>query len=147
MDSQGEPLASAIAWFDLRTVEEYEFIRERIGYETLFRVSGITPDPMFSLCKILWIRNHFPEAFRRARYWLLFADYIAFRLCGVAATDPSLACRTLAYDLKRGDWSSEILDAAGVPPSRLPPVCKSGSPLGHVTASQRECDESADDVQ
>jgi xylulokinase len=135
VDSQGQPLASAIAWFDLRTVEEYEFICERIGYETLFRVSGITPDPMFSLCKILWIRNHFPEAFRRACYWLFFADYIAFRLCGVAATDPSLACRTLAYDLRRGDWSSEILDAAGVPPSRLPPVCKSGSPLGRVTAT------------
>ena len=31
VDSQGRPLASAIAWFDLRTVEEYESIRERIG--------------------------------------------------------------------------------------------------------------------
>jgi xylulokinase len=135
VDSQGQPLASAIAWFDLRTVEEYEFIRERIGYETLFRVSGITPDPMFSLCKILWIKNHFPEAFRNASCWLQFADYIAFRLCGVAATDPSLACRTLAYDLKRGDWSSEILEPAGVPPSCFPPVRKSGSPLGRVTPS------------
>jgi xylulokinase len=135
VDSQGEPMASAIAWFDTRTVEEYEFLRERIGYETLFRISGITPDPMFSLCKILWIRNHFPEAFHRARYWLLFADYIAFRLCGEAATDPSLACRTLAYDLQRGDWSREILEGAGVPASCLPPVRKSGSPLGRVTAS------------
>jgi xylulokinase len=90
---------------------------------------------MFSLCKIPWIKNHFPEAFRKARYWLLFADYIAFRLCGVAATDPSLACRTLAYDLEHGDWSTEILEAAGVPPSCLPPVRKSGSPLGQVTAS------------
>jgi xylulokinase len=135
VDSQGRPLASAIAWFDLRTVEEYESLRERIGYETLFRVSGITPDPMFSLCKILWIRNHFPEAFRNARYWLQFADYVAFCLCGVAATDPSLACRTLAYDLKHGDWSSEILEAAGVSPSCLPPVRKSGSPLGRVTPS------------
>jgi xylulokinase len=135
VDSQGQPLASAIAWFDLRTAEEYESIRERIGYETLFRISGIAPDPMFSLCKIVWIRNHYPEAFRNARYWLQFADYIAFRLSGVAATDPSLACRTLAYDLKHGDWSSEILEAAGVPPSCFPPVCKSGSPLGRVTPS------------
>lgn len=135
VDSQGRPLASAIAWFDLRTVEEYEFIGERIGYETLLRISGITPDPMFSLCKILWIKNHLPEAFRKVHYWLLFADYIAFRLCGVAATDPSLACRTLAYDLKHGDWSSEILERAGVPPSCLPPVCKSGSALGCVTAA------------
>lgn len=135
VDAQGQPLASAIAWFDLRTVEEYESLRERIGYETLFRVSGITPDPMFSLCKILWVRNHYPEVFRKARYWLQFADYIAFRLCGVAATDPSLACRTLAYDLEQGVWSGEILEAAGVPPSSFPPVCKSGSPLARVAPS------------
>jgi xylulokinase len=135
VDARGQPLASAIAWFDLRTVEEFEFLREQIGYDTLFGVSGITPDPMFSLCKILWIRNHHPDAFRKVRHWLQFADYIAFRLCGVAATDRSLACRTLAYDLKRGDWSNEILQAAGVPPSCLPPVRRSGSPLGRVAPS------------
>jgi xylulokinase len=135
VDSQGQPLASAIAWFDLRTVAEYECIRDRVGYETLFKLSGITPDPMFSLCKIVWIKNHLPNAFRSARYWLQFADYVAFRLCGIPATDPSLACRTLAYDLKRGDWSSEILEAVGVPPSCFPPVCKSGSPLGLVAPS------------
>ena len=28
---------------------------------------------------------------------------MAFRLCGIPATDPSLACRTLAYDLNRGN--------------------------------------------
>ena len=135
IDSQGQPLAPAIAWFDLRSVEEYEYIRDRVGYDTLFKVSGITPDPMFSLCKILWAKNHLPSAFRNARYWLQFADYIAFRLCGVPATDPSLACRTLAYDLKRGDWSSEILEAVGVAPSSLPPVRKSGSALGCISPS------------
>jgi xylulokinase len=135
IDSEGQPLAPAIAWFDLRTVAEYEYIRERVGYETLFKVTGITPDPMFSLCKILWVKNHLPTAFARARYWLQFADYIAFRLCGIPATDPSLACRTLAYDLKRGDWSKEILEAVGVAPSCFPPVRKSGSPLGPIAPS------------
>ncbi|MGA7904193.1 MAG: FGGY family carbohydrate kinase, partial [Terrimicrobiaceae bacterium] len=135
IDSRGQPLASAIAWFDLRTVSEYEWLRDRVGYERLFEISGISPDPMFSLCKILWVRNHLPDAFRNACHWLQFADYVAFRLCGIAATDPSLACRTLAYDLKRATWSNEILEAVGVAPSSLPPVCKSGSPLGGITPS------------
>ena len=132
IDSEGQPLAPAIAWFDLRTVAEFEWICDQVGYETLFKISGITPDPMFALCKILWIKNHLPNAFRKARYWLQFADYVAFRLCGIPATDPSLACRTLAYDLRRGDWSNEILEAVGVPPSCFPFVRKSGSALGCI---------------
>lgn len=135
IDAHGRPLAPAIAWFDLRTVAEFEWLRDRVGYETLFRVSGLNPDPMFGLCKILWLKNHDPAAFHQARRWLHLADYMAFRLCGIPATDPSLACRTLAYHLDRGTWASELLEAVGVTPSCLPPVRKSGTPLGAITPS------------
>jgi xylulokinase len=135
INSKGQPLAPAIAWFDLRTIAEYEWLRDKVGYETLFKISGLNPDPMFGLCKILWVKNHDPLIFRQTHYWLHLADYIAFRLCGIPATDPSLACRSLAYDLARGNWASEVLEAVGVPPSSFPPVCKSGSPLGLVIPS------------
>jgi xylulokinase len=135
IDSRGQGLAPAIAWFDLRTIAEYEWLRDKVGYDTLFRVSGLNPDPMFGLCKILWVKKHDPVTFKKVKHWLHFADYMAFRLCGIPATDPSLACRSLAYDLGRGNWASEILEAVGVPTSSFPPVYKSGTPLGLVTAS------------
>jgi xylulokinase len=135
IDSRGQPLAPAMAWFDLRNIAEFEWLRDTIGYETLFKISGLNPDPMFGLSKILWVKNHDCQAFAKAKYWLNFADYVAFRLCGVPATDPSLACRSLAYDLARGNWACEILEAVGVPPSSFPPVCKSGTPLGSITSS------------
>src|SRR6202521_2408368 len=135
VDSRGQSLAPAIAWFDLRTVAEYEWLRETIGYENLFKISGLNPDPMFGLCKILWVKNHNPVAFQNAQHWLHFADYMAFRVCGIPATDPSLACRSLAYDLVRGTWASEILEAVGVLPSSFPPVRQSGTPLGLLTSS------------
>jgi xylulokinase len=139
IDSQGQPLAPAIAWFDLRTTAEYQWICEQVGYETLFNVSGINPDPMFSLCKILWIRNNNRAAFEKARWWLLMADYIAFCLCEVPATDASLACRTLAYSVHQRAWSTDIIKAAGVDPSGFPPIRQSGTALGRVTpaASKR----------
>ena len=67
IDSQGQPLAPAIAWFDLRTTAEYEWICDQVGYETLFEVSGLNPDPMFGLCKILWVKNNNRAAFEKAR--------------------------------------------------------------------------------
>ena len=135
VDSQGQPLAPAIAWFDLRTTAEYEWICSRVGYETLFKISGLNPDPMFGLCKILWVKNHNRAAFEKACCWLHLADYMAFRLCGVPATDPSLACRTLAYDVHRRAWSSEIIEAVDLELSSFPPVRKSGTPLGVITPS------------
>ncbi|MGA8656105.1 MAG: FGGY family carbohydrate kinase [Chthoniobacterales bacterium] len=135
MDSDGKPLAPAIAWFDLRTVAEYAWICDRIGYNKLFQVSGLNPDPMFGLCKVLWVKNHQAEAFQRTKSWLSLADYVAFRLSGVAATDPSLACRTLAYNLSQGSWERGLLEDIGIEPSSFPPVLRSGTPLGPVTVS------------
>jgi xylulokinase len=135
IDSQGQPLAPAIAWFDLRTTAEYQWICEQVGYDRLFNVSGLNPDPMFSLCKILWTRNHNRAAFEKARCWLHLADYVAFCLCGVPATDPSLACRTLAYDVHRRVWATDIIKAVGVEPSCFPPIRQSGTALGCVTPS------------
>jgi len=134
IDSDGNPVAPAIAWFDLRTTSEYEWLCDRIGYDRLFQVSGLNPDPMFGICKILWLRNHSPKAFARAKYWLHLADYVAFRLSGVAATDPSLACRTLAYNISKGSWETSLLEEVGIEPSTFPPILKSGTPLGTVTA-------------
>ncbi|HTD54749.1 MAG TPA: FGGY family carbohydrate kinase, partial [Silvibacterium sp.] len=133
LDAQGQPLAPAIAWFDPRTTPEYEWLRAQVGYERLFEITGLNPDPMFGLCKILWIKNHNRAAFEKARCWLHLADYVAFRLCDVPATDPSLACRTLAYDLQQRTWSDEIIEAAGIERSCFPPVLKSGTALGTVT--------------
>jgi xylulokinase len=135
IDAQGKPLAPAIAWFDLRTIAEYEWLQETIGYETLFNTSGLNPDPMFGLCKILWVRNHHPLVFAKVQHWLHLADYVAFRLSGIPATDPSLACRSLAYDLRQATWANTILETVGVSPSSLPVVCKSGTPLGVVSPS------------
>ena len=135
VNADGEPLAPAIAWFDLRTAAEYALICDRIGYDRLFQVSGLNPDPMFGICKVLWVKHHNPRAFQDARYWLNLADYIAFRLSGIPATDPSLACRTLAYNLRQGNWERSFLEEIGIEPSSFPPVLRSGTPLGAVTAS------------
>ena len=131
----GQPLGPAIAWFDLRTAPEERWIVEKFGFKTLFDITGVNSDPMFGLCKVLWAKKHQPSVFQAAKHWLHMADYVASRLCGVPATDPSLASRTLAYDLRRGQWSEELLEGCGVPPATFPPIHRSGSALGTLTTT------------
>ena len=134
IDAHGAATGPAIAWFDKRAQRELDFIVETVGQDRLFAISGLNPEPIFGLCKLLWHQRHRAEEFAHTVKWLNVADYLAWRLCGEMATDYSLACRTFALDLGRLAWSEEILAAVGVAPSLLAPLVRSGEALGRVTA-------------
>jgi xylulokinase len=134
LDAAGEPTTDIIAWFDARTRPQAEWLAERVGRDELFARSGISLQPIFSLCKLLWHRKHEPEAWRRSVRWLMAGDYIAYRLCGVGATDLSLASRTLMMNLREKRWDEQTLAQAEIDPDLLAPLVSGGTPLGTVTA-------------
>ena len=133
LDAAGMPTTDIIAWFDNRTRPQAEWLAERIGKDALFARSGLSLQPIFSLNKILWHREHEPEAWRRSARWLMMADYIAYRLCGAQATDLSLASRTLMLDLRRHCWDKKTLAQAEIDPDLLTPLVPGGTALGSVT--------------
>jgi xylulokinase len=49
--------------------------------------------------------------------------------------DASMAARTLACDVRRGEWSAEILQAAGIAAHKLPPVRPAGEGLGTIPSA------------
>ncbi len=134
VDAAGEPTYDAIAWFDTRTEPQMAWLEREIGREALFATTGLSLQPIWGLCKLLWLRENEPEAFGRTARWLHIADYIAYRLCGVQATDFSLASRTMVLDLAKLRWSDELLEAVGIPKEVLAPLAESGTRLAGVTA-------------
>lgn len=133
LDPRGHPTYDAIAWFDTRTRPQVEWLDRAIGKDALFATTGLSLQPIFGLCKMLWLAQNEPDAWARTSRWLNIADYIAFRLSGVMATDHSLASRTLALDLRRLRWDDAILRSAGIDPDVLAPLVTSGGRLGRVT--------------
>jgi xylulokinase len=132
LDRHGQPTYDAIAWFDQRTQPQVEWLSHTIGKERLFEISGLSLQPIFGLCKLLWIKENQSDAFARTVRWLNLADYIAYRLCGVPATDYSLASRTLALDLRQLEWHAELVQEVGLSVDLFAPLCLSGTPLGSV---------------
>ncbi len=133
IDGKGDTTGPAIAWFDKRARAELDHIVSTLGQDRLFAISGLAPEPIYGLSKLLWHRRHRPEPFAATVKWLNTADYLAWRLCGEMATDYSLACRTYALDLGRLAWSTEVLEAVGVDPALMAPLVPSGAALGRVT--------------
>jgi xylulokinase len=132
LDATGEPVTESIAGLDDRAEPQLVWLIGRAGAERLARITGLAPRPSLGLCRLLWHRDQEPDAFARAKRWLYLADFIAYRLCGVPATDWSLASRMLAFDLRARRWSDELLDAAGIAPALLAPAVQSGAPIGTV---------------
>jgi len=134
LDAAGAATTDSIAWFDNRTRPQATWLAERIGKDELFARSGLSLQPIFSLNKLLWHREHEPDAWARSVRWVMLADYIAHRLCGEAATDLSLASRTLMLDLRQKRWDEQTLAQAGIDPGLLAPLVPGGTSLGNVTA-------------
>jgi xylulokinase len=135
LDAAGAATTDSIAWFDTRTRPQANWLAERIGKDELFARSGLSLQPIFSLNKLLWHREHEPDAWARSVRWVMLADFIAHRLCGEVATDLSLASRTLMLDLREKCWDEQTLAQAEIDPSLLAPLLPAGTPLGYVTAS------------
>ena len=132
ISADGRALYDAIAWFDTRTESQARWLEAHIGGERIWSVTGLTPQPIFGLPKLMWLREHAPEVLDKAVIWLHMADFIAFRLSGVGATDYSLASRTLALNLNDLRWDQGLIEAVGVPFKIFPQLARGGDRLGSI---------------
>ena len=135
LDASCEPLAPAIAWFDGRTAPQAARWKERMDPYELFSRTGLHITPRYSACKLEWHKENMPEAWSRADSWLGMANYLVFRMTGERSTDPSLASRTMLFNIEGGEWDEKLCELAGVSPDLLPPVHEAGAGPGGLLSS------------
>jgi xylulokinase len=125
LDAAGEVLRPAILWNDQRTGAECAEIEETVGLERLIELTGNRALPGFTAPKLLWVRKHEPEVWKRAAHVLLPKDYVRFRLTGERVIDAAEASGTLLFDVARREWSREVCEALEIPIEWLPTVRES----------------------
>src|SRR5215510_4172012 len=138
LDEEKRVLRPAILWNDQRCSVECDEIRARLGRERMIRITGNEALTGFTAPKILWVKNHEPEVFARARHMLLPKDYIRFELSGKLAMDKADGSGTMLFDLTTRNWSSEVLAALGIPEDWLPPTFEGTEITGEVTPAAAE---------
>ena len=120
LDEHGEVLRPAILWNDQRTGPQCDTIRAKLGREKLIQITGNDALTGFTAPKILWVQEHEPEVWKRARHILLPKDYVRYKLTGEFASDRAGGAGTILFDLAKRDWSPEVLAALGIPAEYLP---------------------------
>lgn len=135
VDTQGRPLCRFITALDTRAGEQTEWWGGQLGKDRLFQITGMPLHPMYTVNKLMWLRQHEPEIFAAAGRFLCMQDFVFHQLGLDPAMDYSLATRTMAFDVNHCSWSEEILALARLDTQRLSRTLPSGSPVGQIAAS------------
>ena len=130
LDSADRVIRPAILWNDQRTGAECAEIEELIGLDRLISLTGNRALTGFTAPKLLWLRRHEPDSYRRIARIMLPKDYVRLRLTGEWATDVADASGTLLLDVAARTWSAEVLDALELPPAWMPPAPRVARDLG-----------------
>ncbi len=132
VDQAGRALRPMILGMDTRTTGENEKLAARFGARYLFERTGQPMHTINTLPKVLWLHEYEPEVFGRAWKFLLYEDFILFKLGHEAAISACLASRTQMTAVRTLDWDAELLEGVGLTPDRLSPIVPSGRAIGTI---------------
>ncbi|PTT19415.1 carbohydrate kinase [Microbacterium sp. HMWF026] len=133
-DASGVPVTEGIMYDDARGADAVDAVNEAggalwesLGYQRM--------QPTWALPTLVHLLRGRDTAGLRVQHQ---SDFINRRLIGeLAASDLSSALKTGA-DLAGEQWPSDVMDALGIDDSLLPPLVRSGRPLGVVSAGAAE---------
>jgi xylulokinase len=132
IDPAGRVLYPCIMAPDDRSRAEGAALFGSVGALRLHETTGLPPAAIHPLVRLMWLRNHRPRIYRRLARYMSWEEFIAHRLGMEAVASPSIAARTMGFDIRRKSWSDELLHVAGVSRDVFPTVVDSGVSLGHV---------------
>ena len=132
LDKSDVPIRPAILYTDSRGTEECEELVTKIGKQNIERITGLTPQRMYSIAKVMWIKKHAYEDYKRTSRILMMEDYIIYMLTGKAIIDYSLATRSMAFDITKLQWSNEIFDVAKIDSSLFSKPVMCGTDAGNI---------------
>ena len=134
LDRERHAIRPAILWNDQRSASICLEETERLGLETLLDHTGNRMLPGFTAPKLLWMREHEPEAYDRIAHVLLPKDHLRLRMGSALATDVSDASGTSVFDCGARTWSDAMFDALELPAGWWPEAWESTEVVDRLNA-------------
>lgn len=120
LDDRLRPVGPLVRWDDPAGASDAAALA-RYGND-MWQRGGVNLAGKTPVARWLGRRRRDPAQWRRMRWWVNTADLVAAALTGQVVTDPTLAGRTGAWDIRAGAWNADMLALAGLTADRLPRV-------------------------
>jgi len=128
IDKAGAILRPCILWNDVRSAEECGELEQR--QPDLGRITGNPAMPGFTAPKLMWVKKHEPDIFKRVAKVLLPKAYLRYRLSGAFFEDMSDAAGTLWLDVGKRAWSDAVLAVTDLSRDQMPALVEGNAPAG-----------------
>jgi sugar (pentulose or hexulose) kinase len=115
---------------DRRGAAQLDRVRDTIGRDRLYDVTGHWSAPQLTLPKLLEEQAAAPERWSRTRTVLFVHDWALWRLCGERLSEPSMASAGQLLDIRGRRWATELIEELGLDPGVLPPLVEPGAIVG-----------------
>ena len=121
-------------WSDTRPEKQVNSFFKNKDRDAWYMTTGNGfPPACYSVFKIMWYRDNEPEMYGRVFKIMGTKDFINFRMTGRIKTDYSYASGSGVYDLKKWNYSPELLSASGLPGEIFPGIVPSSNIIGELT--------------
>ena len=130
--ADGAVLDRSIIGFDNRAGDLFDRWIARQDRAEIMRITGQPPSQMFTIVKLMWIKQSQPRLYGRMRRYLTFGDFAHLKMGLEPRIDYSMAARTMAFDIHRKVYSEKLCAAADVSPGLFSTPAPTGVVVGKL---------------
>ncbi|WP_373218550.1 L-fuculokinase [Ruminococcus sp. 5_1_39BFAA] len=131
LDEQDHVLANSMLTGDSRGIPETKRIIDKIGAQRVFEITGLPPNELYGLPKYMWL-NENTQAVKKAKAILFYEDFVGYVLTGERKVSYSSAARSMAFDIRKLEWSEEMLAMAGIKKEQMSVPVKPCTIIGTI---------------
>ncbi|MDR3210535.1 MAG: rhamnulokinase [Planctomycetota bacterium] len=135
LDNTGHLLGNPVHYRDKRTKGMTEKLHAIIPARTLYQRTGIQILEINTIYQLYYLVLSNSPLLDKAVSMLLLADLVSYMLTGIPVQEYTLATTSEMYDVKKGDWSSDSLLSAKIPPGIMPDIIAPGTVVGPILDS------------
>jgi len=134
VDKDHNPIHRAYNLMDRRATKEVAWLKENVGEDRIFQISGNRLEDHPTIVNLLWEKNNRPDSFRRIYKALTIDGFITLKLTGKAVLNYSAgAFYGVAYNLRELEFDKELLNEIGISPDIMPDLFRCEEIIGKVT--------------
>ncbi len=138
LDEGGRVLRRSIQQNDARTTKEIRFLKETLEEDAFFRTTGGSINQQLIGPKVLWLKEHEPDVYRRTATICGSYDYVNFKLTGRHVLEHNWALESGLLNIATKTWEWDLAEACSVKPEWLSDVVPSAEVIGEITREAAE---------
>lgn len=120
VDKNGKALHHTPIWMDTRARDICTRVKNELGEDRIFNISGNDFLPSYTTPKMLWFKENMPEVYKNTYKFLQSNSYIVMKLTGIMSQDYSQGYGIHFFDISKLSYDAKLAEDMGLSVDLVP---------------------------